>query len=313
MPGDLYIFELPALREAERVELHVDRPRRTIAGLAVPWGVPSQVAGGRRYRFAPGVIELPAPISRVKFLREHRQVELLGRATRIEERADGLHAEFLVSRVPEGDRALAEAEDGALDGFSVGVDVLDMGRPDADGILAPRRAKLVEVSLTPFPSFDTARVEHVAASRDQAGAVSANADTSSPVMHDPLPTGSRDPLAGINPPDPGGDFDDPHADVFRGTRAVSPATRLVTAADGAVLRVPGGPDVAGDAAAALVNNVLGGVPLEPPAGYSTAEREQFWSEIERIREPARRAELTELARATEQATATAAAMAEAAT
>src|SRR5690606_30183073 len=72
------------------------------------------------------------------------------------------------ARRPECDRALELDEDGVLVGLSVGVDFDAQADAEPDpadrSVLVVRRADLREVSLTPMPSFDDARVTSVAAS-----------------------------------------------------------------------------------------------------------------------------------------------------
>lgn len=147
-------------------EFSVDRESRTIEGLALPYG---RVAakGGLRFRFAPGSIRW-SDVGRVKLLRDHDPAQPLGRAVDLSDGPAGLYVKFRVARGPEGDRALELAEDGVLDGLSVGVDFDAQADAEPDpadrSVLVVRRADLREVSLTPMPSFDDARVTSVAAS-----------------------------------------------------------------------------------------------------------------------------------------------------
>lgn len=147
-------------------QFSVDVAKRTITGLAVPYGKRAN-KGGLKFRFDRGSLRWTDP-SRVKLLRDHDFAQPLGKALTLTESHAGLKIVFKVARGPEGDRALELAEDGVLDGLSVGVD-FDMGADtvpdpaDKAGVLV-RRADLREVSLTAMPSFDDARVTKVAAS-----------------------------------------------------------------------------------------------------------------------------------------------------
>lgn len=144
----------------------VDGERRTIAGLALPY---NRVAakGGQRFRFAAGSLRWQ-DVKRVKLLRDHDYSQAVGHAVELTETPEGLVTKFKVARGPEGDRVLSLAEDGVLDGFSVGVDFTDLDRdPDHQGVHLVRTADLREVSLTAMPAFDDARVTSLAASRDQ--------------------------------------------------------------------------------------------------------------------------------------------------
>lgn len=149
-------------------QFSVDAQARTIEGLALPYGkVGTKFGVG--FRFERGSLQF-ADVSRVKLLRDHDFTQALGKAVELKDTPSGLKVKFKVARGAEGDRALELAEDGVLDGLSVGVDfnesVDTVPDPKFKGGLLVRRADLREVSLTPMPAFDDARVTKVAASRD---------------------------------------------------------------------------------------------------------------------------------------------------
>lgn len=153
----------------------VDREGRVIEGLAVPWRAVAQ-QGGISYRFERGSLQWDAANpGRVKLLRDHDTRQPLGTAIQLKDTPGGLLSRFKVARGTAGDEALALAEDGVLDGLSVGVDfdVRSDTTPDARdrSVLRVRRADLREVSMTAMPSFDGARVTSVAASRTGGGPV----------------------------------------------------------------------------------------------------------------------------------------------
>lgn len=164
----------------------VDTARRTISGLAVPYGPTGQTSMGL-LRFGPGALTWASP-RRVKLLREHDQRDALGHALSLEELgADevdrrlvaggqdpvgfgGLWASYRVPEGANGDQALAEAANGVRDALSVGVQL------DAASQAALRKAAasggtqavqasgvLRETSLVSVPAFDDARVGSVAA------------------------------------------------------------------------------------------------------------------------------------------------------
>lgn len=140
----------------------VDREHRVITGTALIYGVPANNGAGT-FTFRPGSVTWKkSAVNRVKLLRDHDWGSLLGAALSITEEGGRLTTKFKVARGPAGDQALAEAEDGALDGLSVGLDITDW-EETADGydVLA---ATLNETSLTPRPAFDDARLTSVAAS-----------------------------------------------------------------------------------------------------------------------------------------------------
>ena len=89
----------------------------------MPWGKVAR-SGFAKWRFAPRSLHW-AETRRVKLNLNHdhqRPIAIRGPAT---EHADGLEATFKVARGEEGDKALALAEDGVLDGFSIEVDFDD--------------------------------------------------------------------------------------------------------------------------------------------------------------------------------------------
>lgn len=142
----------------------VDAGRRLVEGMALPYAETAR-KGTFSYRFAPGSLSW-SEASRVKLLRDHDFGQPLGKAESIVDSADGLAVRFSVARGDDGDRALSLAEDGVLDGLSVGVDFRDEDiTAQDDGTLLISRATLLEVSLTAMPAFDGARVSRVAASR----------------------------------------------------------------------------------------------------------------------------------------------------
>lgn len=161
LSGALTFVDVPV------TEFAVDRERRVIEGLIMPYGTVAE-KGGYRFQFERGSLQY-TEVTRVKLLRDHDMSNPLGKATKLHDKADGMYARFSVARGPEGDRALELAEDGVLDGLSVGVD-FDLRadtspHPRDRTLMRVHRSDLREVSLTPMPTFDTARVTKVAASR----------------------------------------------------------------------------------------------------------------------------------------------------
>jgi HK97 family phage prohead protease len=307
----LHIFEAPWLRDEPgpvRPTFRVDRARRTLAGLVIPWTVTTMARDRNRWNFARDSLWW-SDVGRVKLNRSHVADQLIGRATELENRADGLHARFLIARTPAGDEALAEAEDGVRDGFSAEpVMQADDYRVGPDGVRFVTKARLLAVALTGMPAYDDARVTHVAASRPP------SYEASSPdgrPLADALPAG----LAGDdwNPRAPVGTEDHDPAPWLNGAYSPGapepdrPATRRHEV-NGVILAVPAGPDIAADAYSALANSVICGGRPEPPRGYSEPERQAFFAEVDRLRQPHRDAEMHNLRTATDRASAAADAM-----
>lgn len=167
--GDVRTFAREGLAfDAETVNFSVDQERRTITGLAVPYGQTAS-SGGKRWRFAKGSIKYSA-VNRVKLLRDHNNSLAIGKATSITDTDAGLEVTFSVSAGPMGDQALALAADGVLDGLSIGVDFRDgdfIPDPRNPGAFLVSSAALREVSLTAVPAFDDSRLTSVRASDER--------------------------------------------------------------------------------------------------------------------------------------------------
>ncbi|HEY9417527.1 MAG TPA: phage portal protein [Pseudonocardia sp.] len=152
-------FDAPAAA----AEFRVDLDKRTIRGLAVPFG---RVASskGRKWSFSRGTLKFD-DVSRVKLLDGHDWSKPIGRATSIDETDAGMVVTFSVVKTPAGDEALLMAEDLVKDGLSIGVS--EGGTYDErDGVYFAVSAPLAHVALTPCPAFDDARVTAVAASKE---------------------------------------------------------------------------------------------------------------------------------------------------
>lgn len=181
-------FDAPAHRFADVPvqNFAVDRETRTIRGRALPYGEVAQKYW-RKYSFEPGALQW-SETGRVKLLRDHDYSQAIGKAIELTDAPGGFDVAFKVARGPEGDRALSLAEDGVLDGMSVGVDFDDSDTipdPNNKGVTLVRRADLREVSLTAMPAFDGARVTRVAASRQEGIPMTAPTEPTSPA---PVPT-----------------------------------------------------------------------------------------------------------------------------
>jgi HK97 family phage prohead protease len=150
-------------------EFRADTGKRMVSGLIVEWNTVAP-SGGRRWRFRPGSLHWSA-VNRIKLNRHHENTDLIGVALDISESPRGLHGSFRVARTTEGDQALAMAADGILDGFSIEVDFTEDDEygpdPTDASVTLVKRGTLRGVAITGTPAFDEARVESVAASRDQ--------------------------------------------------------------------------------------------------------------------------------------------------
>lgn len=149
-------------------QFRVDAHARTVTGLVVPYG-PTARSGGGNWRFTQGSLKY-SDLKRVKLLRDHDHGQALGVAIKATDTPEGMIATFKIGRGQAGDEALALAEDGVLDGFSVGVDFTDGGYktdPEDSNVQLVQSAAWRETSLTAMPAFDAARVVSVKAMREE--------------------------------------------------------------------------------------------------------------------------------------------------
>lgn len=164
-PDDQAADEQPADDQAES-----DEPKRpTITGVLVTYGVPAMPAGPYSIViFAPGSIELPEDLSRVKLLRDHDDTTPVGVMTGAQDSPEMLTGTFSLGTSKAATDALTELQEGILDGLSVGVEVLEMDQPEGEPALI-KAARLVEVSMVALPAYDDARVTDIAARRRTEG------------------------------------------------------------------------------------------------------------------------------------------------
>lgn len=145
-------FEVPGGIETFKVDLE----RRTISGLAVPYD--ELTSDGRKIRFAKGSLKPHAATEPV--LMSHNGIPVGVVASSTESDA-GQRVVLRMSKTQAGDDALVLADDKAITGMSVGVDIHRYEIDAETGDLTVTDATRREVSLTPFPAFDSARVDKV--------------------------------------------------------------------------------------------------------------------------------------------------------
>lgn len=140
------------------VTFEVDAERRTIRGLVIPYGDVA-TSKGKRWTFSK---DTEFVTDRTKALVNHDWTQLRGTAT-LEAAEDGLFGAVKVGRGAAGDQLLMDAEDGLYDGLSAGL-AENVKATLKDGVYHVTYAELPEISLTPLPAFNRARVTSVAAS-----------------------------------------------------------------------------------------------------------------------------------------------------
>jgi HK97 family phage prohead protease len=136
----------------------VDMEKRTIRGMAVPYGVVG-VKAGKRFQFSKDTVH-PREGMKVKGWALHDQAHAYGVVTEWDDTDAGLMVAVKAAPTPEGDRALQQADSGVWDGMSIGPSegakyVL------RDGVYHSVEIPIHEISLTPAPVFGGARVSSV--------------------------------------------------------------------------------------------------------------------------------------------------------
>lgn len=153
-----------------------DMERRTITGLAVPYGAVARKYGVG-FRFRPGSLEYDAGnLNRLRVKDGH--LGYVGVHQKVEDTKAGPVVTLKILDGPEGsatkmqrDQLLMDAVGGLQDGLSVGVDFSldptdgDVVWSEGEQVFDVVRATWNETSVTPDPAFTGARVTRVAASR----------------------------------------------------------------------------------------------------------------------------------------------------
>jgi len=218
--------------------LSAELPRRTLRGVAVPFGVPSGPASnsGLRYRFAAPPENVDEAVDLV---REHDDDRPIGRV--MLEAVDGaLRAVARVFTTRDGDDALVEAVEGARASFSAGVEILESA-PGPDGVIDVLRWRIQHLGHVRRPAFDGARILDVAASAatttegnsTMADEIPVNGEFTGTLSGTLIPTAPEVPEDAA-PADAPSDASSTPTDETLGRRRVSAAVRL-SAADVAAM------------------------------------------------------------------------------
>jgi HK97 family phage prohead protease len=139
-------------------------PRRTLAGVALQYGVEAVVSDGQKVRFEPG--SLPLEGKKPKMYLNHDSTSPIGLVTARELVGDTVMFEAKISETTLGNEALELAKDGVLDSVSVGILPVEFSFDEA-GTMVVTKADWQELSLLPYGAFEAAKVQRVAASIHQ--------------------------------------------------------------------------------------------------------------------------------------------------
>jgi HK97 family phage prohead protease len=150
------------LIRAHPVDLSIRGDGRTVTGLAAPFDAVAEVSDGAgRYSevFRAGAFARTiAERANVKLLAQHNRESLpIGRTSLLREDRAGLYMEARVSQTRQGDEVLELVRDGALDALSIGFTPV-RERMAKDGTTERLEVRLREISITPFPAYETALI-----------------------------------------------------------------------------------------------------------------------------------------------------------
>ena len=139
-------------------------PRRTLAGVALEYGVDAVVSDGQTVRFEKG--SLPLEGKKPKMYLYHDSTQPIGVVYSRTEVDNYVMFEAKISETLLGNESLQLAMDGVLDSLSVGVTPEEFSFDEA-GTMVVTKASWQELSLLPYGAFEAAKVERVAASIHQ--------------------------------------------------------------------------------------------------------------------------------------------------
>ena len=137
-------------------------PRRTLAGLALPYNVEATVNDGTKVMFLPGSLNAGGKMP--KLYLGHDSMQAVGIVTSLVDSEFGMMYEARISETALGNEALVLAADGVLDAVSVGVNPTRFSY-DEKGTMIIESADFQELSLVPYGAFAGASVDRVAASQ----------------------------------------------------------------------------------------------------------------------------------------------------
>jgi HK97 family phage prohead protease len=141
--------------------LSANTSRREMKGLIVPFGEAGHTNMGDVV-FTKGSITIP---EKIKLFVEHDMTRPIGRLISHEVTDTGILGTFKIGRTNAGDDALAEAQEGLRDGFSIGASIDDY-KIDNEQVLVSA-ATLREVSHVTNPAFKAAQITEIAASEPE--------------------------------------------------------------------------------------------------------------------------------------------------
>jgi len=137
-------------------------PRRTISGIAVPYGQVATVNDGQKIRIEAGA--LPVDGKAPKLFLYHDASQPIGTVIARVDTDEGMLFQAKIAKTALGDEALQLATEGVLDSVSVGINPKKFNW-DGD-VMVVKKADWMELSMVPIPAFAGATITEIAASAD---------------------------------------------------------------------------------------------------------------------------------------------------
>ena len=145
------------------IEAAKGQGKRTISGIAVPYGVDAVVTGGEKIRVEAGA--LPTDGKAPKLFMYHDSTQPVGVVTERVETDEGMLFSARIAATAAGDEALTLAQEGVLDSVSIGINPTKW-KMEGDTMVV-KAAEWIELSLVPMPAFAGAQITDIAASIHQ--------------------------------------------------------------------------------------------------------------------------------------------------
>lgn len=136
-------------------------PRRTISGIAVPYGVEATVSDGTTVRVLEGA--LPVDGKAPRLFMNHDATSAIGLVTSRESTSEGMLFTAKISDTPDGNIAMTLMKDGVLDSVSIGITPTSFAYDEA-GVMEIKKAVWTELSIVAVPAFEGAQITEIAAS-----------------------------------------------------------------------------------------------------------------------------------------------------
>jgi len=138
--------------------------RRTISGIAVPYGVDATVSDGTTVRVLEGA--LPVDGKAPRLFMNHDSTSAIGLVVSRESTSAGMLFTAKISDTVQGNEAMTLMKDGVLDSVSIGITPTSFSYDEA-GVMEISAATWTELSVVAVPAFAGAQITEIAASIPQ--------------------------------------------------------------------------------------------------------------------------------------------------